>query len=202
MSIRLKESALNIGILNESSKIENRVALTPSSISLLREKGHTIYVQAGAGLKAGYTNEEYSSLGASIVFTKEEIFGRSDIVLNIAPLNEEECSLVKKEQVLFGFHHLAVARKSIVEGLLEKKVTMIGYEIVQDADEKLPFIESLSEVAGQLCLVISGHYLQTNAEKVYIDSKSACNITINKNHLRCSPEPGVVKPENKDAKKD
>lgn len=153
---------MNIGVINESSKIENRTGLTPSSISLLVEKGHTVYVQAGAGLKSGYTNEEYTSLGAQIVFTKEEVFGRSDVVINISPLNEEEVRLARNDQILFGFHHLAVAKKKLVEELLKKSVTMIGYEIVQEDDESLPFIESLSEVAGQLCLVISGHYLQTS----------------------------------------
>jgi alanine dehydrogenase len=152
---------MNIGVLNESGKIENRVGLSPGGISLLVEHGHTVYVQAGAGLKAGYSNEEYSDLGAEIVFTKEEVFGRSDVVLNISPLNEEECKLVKKDQVLFGFHHLAVARKAIFEALLKKNVTIIGYEIVQDEKEDLPFIESLSEIAGQMCLAISGQYLQT-----------------------------------------
>jgi alanine dehydrogenase len=152
---------MNIGVINESSKIENRAGLSPSSVSLLVEKGHTVYVQAGAGFKSGYTNEEYSSLGAKIVFTKEEVFGRSDIVLNISPLNEEEAGLVREDQILFGFHHLAVAKKSLVEGLLNKSVTMIGYEIVQEDDESIPFLESLSEVAGQMCQVIAGHYLQT-----------------------------------------
>ncbi len=153
---------MNIGVLNESGKIENRVGLSPGGISLLVEHGHTVYVQAGAGLKAGYSNEEYSDLGAEIVFTKEEVFGRSDVVLNISPLNEEECKLVKKDQVLFGFHHLAVARKAIFEELLKKNVTIIGYEIVQDEKGDLPFIESLSEIAGQMCLAISGQYLQTS----------------------------------------
>jgi alanine dehydrogenase len=153
---------MNIGVLNESGKIENRVGLSPGGISLLVEHGHTVYVQAGAGLKAGYSNEEYSDLGAEIVFTKEEVFGRSDVVLNISPLNEEECKLVKKDQVLFGFHHLAVARKAIFEALLKKNVTIIGYEIVQDEKGDLPFIESLSEIAGQMCLAISGQYLQTS----------------------------------------
>jgi alanine dehydrogenase len=152
---------MNVGVLNESYKIENRTGLTPSGVSFLVEKGQTIYVQAGAGLKAGYTNEDYSSQGARIVFTKEEIFGRSDIVLNISPLNQEECKLVKENQVLFGFHHLAVSKKPIVENLLQKKVTMIGYEIVQQDDEVLPFLENLGEVAGQMCQVIAGHYLQT-----------------------------------------
>ena len=156
------EVHMNIGVLNESSKIENRTGLTPSSVSLLVKKGHTIYVQAGAGLKAGYSNEEYMNLGAQIVFTKDEVFGRSDVVLNVSPLNEEECSLVKSSQVLFGFHHLAVAKKSAVEMLQKKGITMIGYEIVQKEDDSLPFIESLSEVAGQMCHVISGHYLQTS----------------------------------------
>ena len=153
---------MNIGVINESSKIENRAALSPSSVSLLVEKGNAVYVQAGAGLKSGYSNEEYSSQGAQIVFTKDEIFGRSDVVLNISPLDEEECRLVKKNQILFGFHHLAVAHKKNVEELLNKNVSMIGYEIVQDENESLPFLESLSEIAGQMCLVISGHYLQTS----------------------------------------
>ncbi len=153
---------MNIGVINESNKIENRAGLSPSGISFLVERGHTVYVQAGAGLKSGYMNEEYSSLGANIVFTKEEAFGRSDIVLNISPLNEEESKLVRKDQILFGFHHLAVSRKNILEELLKKNVTMLGYEIIQKSNEELPFIECLSEIAGQMCLVISGHYLQTS----------------------------------------
>jgi len=152
---------MNIGVINESCKIENRAGLTPSSVSLLVERGHTVYVQAGAGLKAGYTNEEFTTQGANIVFTKDEVFGRSDIVLNISPLSEEECKLVKKSQILFGFHHLAVAPKNLVEGLLKKGVIVIGYEIIQQDNKVLPFIESLSEIAGQMCLAISGHYLQT-----------------------------------------
>jgi len=153
---------MNVGVINESFKIENRAGLTPSGVSFLVEKGHTVYVQAGAGIKSGYTNEDYASQGAKIVFTEEEVFGRSDIVLNISPLNQQEIKLVKKDQVLFGFHHLAVARKNLVEELLGKNVIMIGYEIVEEEHEVLPFFEGLGEVAGQMCLVIAGHYLQTN----------------------------------------
>ncbi|HDJ22864.1 MAG TPA: alanine dehydrogenase [Candidatus Aminicenantes bacterium] len=152
---------MNIGILNESNKIENRAGLSPSSVSMLVEKGHRVYIQAGAGLRAGYANEEYSNLGAEIVFTKDEIFGRSDVVLNISPLDEEESHLAKEGQVLFGFHHLAVAKRNVIEELLRKKVTIIGYEIVQDDEGELPFLEGLSEIAGQMCVAIAGHYLQT-----------------------------------------
>lgn len=153
---------MNIGVINESGKIENRVSLSPSSVSLLVDEGFTIYVQAGAGLKSGYSNEEYVSQGAEIVFTKDEVFGRSDVVLNISPLDQEECDLTREKQILFGFHHLAVARKNHVEELLQKKVTTIGYEIIQEENGELPFIESLSEISGQMCLVISGQYLQTS----------------------------------------
>jgi len=152
---------MNIGVINESLKIENRAGLSPSGVSFLVEKGHKVFIQAGAGLKAGYSNEDFVSLGAQIVFTKEEVFGRSDVVLNISPLNQEECALVKEDQILLGFHHLAVAKKNIVEELIKKNVTMIGYEIVEDEEEDLPFISSLSEIAGQMCHAISGHYLQS-----------------------------------------
>ncbi len=152
---------MNIGVLNEASKIENRVGLTPGGVSLLQEKGLKVYVQAGAGLRAGYANEDFAAQGAEIVFTIEEIFGRSDLVLNISPLSEEECDLVREGQTLMGFHHLAVAKKAHLEMLLAKKVSILGYEIIQEQKGVLPFIESLSEVAGQMCLFISGHYLQT-----------------------------------------
>jgi len=152
---------MNIGVINESSKIENRAGLSPSGVSFLVEKGHQVFIQAGSGFKAGYSNEDFISLGAQIVFTKEEVFGRSDVVLNISPLDEEECALVRENQILFGFHHLAVAKKEIIKGLIEKNVTMIGYEVVKDGEEDLPFISSLSEIAGQMCHVISGHYLQS-----------------------------------------
>ncbi len=153
---------MNIGVLNESDKIENRTGLSPSGVSFLVEKGHPVYMQAGTGFKAGYSNEDFIEWGAKIVFTKEEVFGRSDIVLNISPLNDEECELVRENQVLFGFHHLAVTKKHIIENLLNKKVTMIGYEIVQEENGELPFIENLSEIAGQMCHVIAGHNLQTS----------------------------------------
>lgn len=151
---------MNVGVINESCKIENRAGLSPSGVSFLVEKGHVVYLQAGAGLRSGYTNEDFAELGARIVFTKEEVFGRSDVVLNISPLSAEECGLVREDQILFGFQHLAVARKPLVELLLDKNVTMIGYEIIQDEDGGLPFLEGLSEIAGQMCHVIAGHNLQ------------------------------------------
>jgi len=153
---------MNIGVINESTKIENRAGLFPSAVSFLADKGHKIYVQSGAGARAGYPDDEYTAQGARIVFTKEEVFGRSDIVLNISPLNQEECQMVRNDQLLFGFQHLATAKKAFVEELLGKNVTMIGYEIMQDEHDLLPFYESLSEVAGQMCLVIAGQYLQSN----------------------------------------
>ncbi|MCP2519391.1 alanine dehydrogenase [Candidatus Aminicenantes bacterium AC-335-A11] len=153
---------MRIGIINESEKIENRVALIPASVSELVQKGHIVYFQSKAGERAGYSDEDYLEAGGKIVYTKEEVFGRAEIIHNISPLNDKECDLIKENTILFGFHHLAVARKKNIEKLLNKKVTVIGYEIIKNEENRLPFIEALSEVAGELCIVISGHYLQTN----------------------------------------
>lgn len=153
---------MRIGIINESEKIENRVALIPASVSELVERGNSVYFQSKAGINAGYSDQDYLEAGGKIVYSEEEVFGRAEIIHNISPLNDKECDLVKENSILFGFHHLAVAKKSNINKLLKKNVTVIGYEIIQDEENKLPFIEALSEVAGKLCLVISGHYLQTN----------------------------------------
>jgi len=152
---------MHIGVLNESAKIENRVGLTPGGVSFLTGRGIEVSVQTGAGSRAGYSNEEYASQGADIVFTAEEIFDRSDVVINISPLSAEECRFVKEDRMLAGFHHLAVYDKNSLNILLERRATILGYEIIQKDNGVLPFIESLSEVAGQMCLFISGQYLQT-----------------------------------------
>lgn len=70
---------MRIGIINESEKIENRVALIPASVSELVERGHSVYFQSKAGDKAGYSDQDYLEAGGKVVYSKEEIFGRAEI---------------------------------------------------------------------------------------------------------------------------
>ncbi|MEW6457019.1 MAG: alanine dehydrogenase [Acidobacteriota bacterium] len=153
---------MNIGILRESERREKRIPLTPSSIQSLIEDGHTVFFQAGAGEGAGYHDEEFSKVGAHKVYSEDEAIVRSDIILKISSLSENQVKRLRENQVIFAFHHMAVAKRSLVEELLNKKVIAIGYEIIQDDRGTLPCLVLMSEIAGAMVPIIAGHYLQSD----------------------------------------
>lgn len=153
---------MNIGILREIERGEKRVPLTPATVQYLIKEGHTVYFQAGAGKGANFTDEDYIKVGAERVYTDTEVYERSDILVKISPLNEKEVEKLREEQLVFAFHHLAVQKKSVVENIAKKKITCIGYEIIEKEDGSLPCLDLMSEIAGLLSPVIAGHYLKSD----------------------------------------
>ncbi len=153
---------MNIGIIREIEKKEKRVPLTPATVQYLTKAGHTVYFQSGAGKGASFSDEDYIRVGAEKVYNDTEVFGRSDIILKIAPVTEDEAEKLREEQCVFSFHHLAVQKKSVVEKLAKKKITCIGYEIIEKEDGSLPCLDLMSEIAGLLSPVIAGHYLKSD----------------------------------------
>ncbi|MEO0254415.1 MAG: alanine dehydrogenase [candidate division WOR-3 bacterium] len=145
----------------EGNIYEKRVPLSPSACKELIDLGAEIYLESKAGEGAGFTDEEYKEKGAQIVYSKEEVFLRSDIILGINQPFESELSLLKENHVIFGFLHLAVKPKNIYDAFVEKKITSIGYEIIQEEDGTLPILRVSSEIAGKLAPQIAGRLLET-----------------------------------------
>jgi alanine dehydrogenase len=152
---------MNIGIPKEQTSRERRVALNPAGVQSLVEAGHAVFLEAGAGALARYSDEEYERVGAKIVYTANEVFKRASIVLKVSPPTLEEYSLVTDSQILISFLHLPVAKKDAVDLLLEKKVCAIGYELIEAEDGNLPILQVMSEIAGQMAIHIAAHYLQS-----------------------------------------
>lgn len=153
---------MKIGIPKEVRFEERRVALAPAGVDSLIRSGHTVYIQKGAGEGSHFTDEEYSSLGAQIVYNPEEVFQRSDIIVKVNRLTEEESLLLRENQILFSFLHLAVGEKKILNSLLEKKVTAIGYELIE-LDDHLPVLQSMSEIAGQVSIQVAEQLLESRS---------------------------------------
>lgn len=153
---------MNIGIIRELERGEKRVPLTPATVQYLVKEGHTVYFQTGAGKGANFSDDDYIKVGAERVYTDTEVYERSDILVKISPLNESEAEKLREEQCVFAFHHLAVQKKSIVEKLAKKKITCIGYEVIEKEDGSLPCLDLMSEIAGLLSPVIAGHYLKSD----------------------------------------
>ncbi len=143
---------------------EFRVGLSPMGVRELVEHQAQVYVESGAGAGVGFSDMDYEKAGASIVYSKEEAYKRVDVVLKVRPpQGEEEFKLIKEGQTLTGFFHLVTAPKELIITLIAKKVTVIGYEIIQEANGRLPVVIPMSEIAGKLAVQIAGRLLESPA---------------------------------------
>ncbi|MFZ1083192.1 MAG: alanine dehydrogenase [Candidatus Kryptoniota bacterium] len=152
---------MNIGIPNEHAKHENRVSLTPSAVATLAQLGHTIFVESHAGRLSRFGDEPYRKAGATVVYSKEEVFRRCELVCSVEPPMVEEVGMMERGQTTFSFLNLPVARPQFIESVLQKKINMIGYEFVETEDGDTPVIHSMSEIAGQLSIFIAARSLET-----------------------------------------
>lgn len=150
---------MNYGVPKEVRDLENRVGLTPAGVHALVGFGHTVYVQGGAGDGAGFSDEDFRAVGAQIVYSAEEAYGRADVVAKVTRLTAPEYALLRDGQTILSFTHLAVASRDLVEALQEHSITAIAYEMIQADDGSLPVLLTSSEVAGRLAPVIAGEFL-------------------------------------------
>lgn len=152
---------MRIGILKETHFEEKRVALTPAGVKVLVDHGHQVFIEKDAGLQSRFTNEDYEKVGAGIVYSSDEAINRSELILKVAPLTEDEAQKLNPEQTVFSFLHLFMRRK-ILEILLNKKINSIGFELVEDSEGRLPILSVMSEIAGQVSIQIAARYLEKN----------------------------------------
>lgn len=153
---------MNIGVPRERRANEYRVGLTPAGVELLTEGGHTCYVERDAGRGAGFSDVDYERAGARIVYSPEEAYGRAALVLKVGRPIAEEVEWLREGCTLLGFLHLAAGRRERVDGLLEKKITAIAYETIQNDDGTLPVLRPLSQAAGRMVPQIAAAMLQND----------------------------------------
>ncbi|MEA3350531.1 MAG: alanine dehydrogenase [Chloroflexota bacterium] len=153
---------MNICIPRERRDSEYRLGLTPAGVRLLNQSGHTCFVEHEAGIGSGYGDYDFQKAGAQIVYSGEEIYGRADLLLKVARPTVEEFNWMREGQIITGFLHLAAAKSKIIETLLEKKITAIGYEIIQNANGDLPVLIPLSQTGGRMVPQVAATLTQNN----------------------------------------
>ncbi|MFN3928625.1 MAG: alanine dehydrogenase [Thermoflexus sp.] len=153
---------MHIGIPKERRPEEYRVSLTPAGVEMLIRAGHTVWVESGAGLGAGFTDEDYRRVGAQIVYSGPEVYGRADLVVKVARPTQEEFEWLREGQTLMGFLHLAAARRDKIDLLLQRRITAIAYETVQADDGSLPILAPISTIAGRMAAHVAATLLQND----------------------------------------
>ncbi len=148
---------MEIGVPKEIKDKEFRVGLSPSSVRVLSEQNHIVFVETGAGDGAGFTDEDYQQAGAKIV-SATEVWNRKLVVKVKEPL-APEYPYLKKDQILFTYLHLA-ADRTLTEYLIKSGVSAIAYETVELVDGKLPLLIPMSVIAGRLSIQFGAKYLE------------------------------------------
>ena len=152
---------MKIGVPKEIKPQENRIGLTPDSVKTLTSNGHEVLVENNGGYEAGFYNDQYKSAGAKIIDKAEEIFNESDIIVKVKEPLSNEVKMIRENQIVFTYLHLAAA-KELTEGLIKSKSICIAYETITDNNGRLPLLAPMSAVAGRMSVQAGAHCLEKN----------------------------------------
>jgi alanine dehydrogenase len=153
-----KKGNLTIGIPREKTFQEHRVALTPESVGLLVHNGNRVLIETGAGKFSHFSDREYSEAGAEICYDAKELY-KSDIIIKVTPPMLEEVEMFRENQTIFSPLHLPTMKTKTIQKMMEKKVTAIAYEYLQDEWGVYPVVRSMSEIAGNSVILIASELL-------------------------------------------
>ena len=148
-----------VGVPKEIKNQEYRMAIVPAGVHRLVADGHIVLVEQSAGEGSGISDEEYAAAGARIVPGAEEVFAEADMVVKVKEPLPREYPLLREDQVLFTYLHLAPA-PDLTQALLGQKIIGIAYETVQLDSGSLPLLTPMSEVAGKLSIQVGAHWLE------------------------------------------
>ncbi len=150
---------MRVGTVKEIMRHEYRVGLTPDSVRAYVREGHEVYVEAGAGEGAGYSDSEYLAADAVIVPDAAAVFGLCDMVVKVKQPLPEEYPLLRPDRILFTYLHLAASR-DLTDAMLAARVTGVGYETIEDHKGGLPCLLPMSQIAGRLSVQEGAKYLE------------------------------------------
>jgi alanine dehydrogenase len=150
-----------IGVPKERRRNEYRVGLTRQGVQALVQAGHTVIVEHDAGVQSHYTDQDYSDAGAKIAYNADEAYQRADLVCRVGPLDSEEVGLLRPDSIVCGFLQATNATRDQINKICEKRVTLIGYELVE-LNGRRTVLKAIAEIAGHLAVHTAAHLLEAN----------------------------------------
>ncbi|MBP7505538.1 MAG: alanine dehydrogenase, partial [Prolixibacteraceae bacterium] len=130
-------------------------------VDLLVSHGHEIWMEAGAGKQASYSDREYAEAGARIAEKREEVM-QCDLILRVAPFDADETSLLRGNQVVISNMQLQSHCLGSIEKLMQKRMTCIAYEYLENENGFLPFVHQMSQISGITSITIASEYLSNS----------------------------------------
>ena len=150
---------MKVGVPKEIKTLEFRVGMTPAGVRELVHDGQEVVIETNAGAAIGMEDADYIAAGAEVAGSAADVFAAADLIVKVKEPQLEECALLREDQVLFTYLHLA-ADPEQAAALVKSGSTAIAYETVSSQDGSLPLLTPMSEVAGRLSIQAGAYALQ------------------------------------------
>lgn len=158
LEVGRRKKQLIVGIPKETSRFENRVALTPQGVELLVANGHTVFFESGAGDKAHYFDRDFADCGAQIVKGNSQVF-KADVILKVSSFNEDEVGKLGENQLVISLLNLYNQTRDSLQHMLDRRLNAIAFELLKDDNGCFPVIRSMSEIEGAASVMIASEYM-------------------------------------------
>lgn len=149
---------MRIGVPRELKPLEGRVGLIPAACAGLVRSGHEVFIEAGAGDKSGYNDEQFRRVGVEVLDGAAAVWERAEMVVKVKEPIDPDLDHLRADHLLFCYLHLA-ALPELTERLCASGATCVAFETVEDAQGRLPLLAPMSDIAGRLSIQIATHLL-------------------------------------------
>jgi alanine dehydrogenase len=163
LQLQRKPNKLFIGIPKETTLQESRVALTPAAVASLIAYGHRVIVETSAGVKANYSDHDFSEAGADIGYSKDQVY-KANILIKVAPPTLREMDFLRPGQILFSPLQLPIISPEFILKLKAKRVTALAMEYIKDENGTFPVVRIMSEMAGMSSILTAAELLTNSKE--------------------------------------
>lgn len=133
---------------------ENRAPLTPDSVKKLVRAGAEVSIEAGMGKGAGYSDQEYIDVGATLATDRQQLLGSADMVLRLHRPTLDEVEQLKPGSIHVSFLD-PFNERELVEKMAAHRVTAISMEMIPriTRSQKMDALSSQANLAGYVMVI-------------------------------------------------
>ena len=146
----------NIGSVKEDLTKEKRISVTPESIKKFIDLGLSVNLETKYAEHLGISDNDYKKNGANIIFSKEEVFKKSDIILKVNCISTEEVNLIKDKSILIAQFDPSL-NTDIINKLTKKDVKIFSLNLLPRISraQSMDTLSSQANLAGYKAVIES-----------------------------------------------
>ena len=150
-----------IGSISEDLSLEKRVAITPDTVKKYKTLGLDVCLKKSYASHLGISDDQYAKEGASFLETNQEIISKSDAILQLNILKDEDLNKLKQNQILVGVLNPYVNEDKIKK-ISSKNIKCFSLELLPRITraQSMDILSSQANLAGYKAVVDSFAYYQ------------------------------------------